>query len=134
MDGILRINGTTGALDTSFSSQPVISSDLGAVVEQDGSTLVSGQTVGDQTPADGSQDFRVIRYFQNGQVDPTYVSPIIQAQGRWMALQSDGKLLISGAPDGQYTNGGTDDSTLIRLNTDGSLDESFTAPSVMWFG
>src|SRR5208283_2717167 len=33
MDGILRINGTTGALDTTFSASPVLSVALGAAVQ-----------------------------------------------------------------------------------------------------
>src|ERR1019366_386554 len=119
------LDATTGALDTGFSAAPVLSQAWGIAVQTDGRVLVGGQTVGDQSGVAGNQYYRVVRYFPNGVVDTSYHSVVTQGIGRWMTLQPDGKLLLSNGGTNVSANGGIDANSIIRLNTDGSLDTSF---------
>ena len=131
MDGILRLNGSNGTLDTTFSANPVVSQSLGVVAQADGRILVAAQTAGDQSGANGNQYFRVVRYNANGTVDSSYQSPVLQGLGRWMTVQPDGKLLVSAGSAGTGSNGGVNATSVVRLNINGSLDSlNFTPPTL----
>jgi uncharacterized repeat protein (TIGR01451 family)/uncharacterized delta-60 repeat protein len=74
----------------------------------------------------------IARFNQNGTIDPTFVtgSGISHSSGSYCtietcAVQQDGKILIGGYFD---TYNGTPVRSMIRLHTNGSIDNTFTFP------
>ncbi len=128
---LIRLN-TNGSLDTSFDGDgkllvPVgTGSDSGqSVIQQaDGKLVVAGWS------SNGSNnDFSLIRLNTDGSLDTSFdtdgklLVPVGAGtdQGWSVIQQADGKLVVAGTS----SNGSNDDFSLIRLNTDGSLDTSF---------
>jgi uncharacterized delta-60 repeat protein len=68
----------------------------------------------------------VARLNNNGTLDTTFDVDgkllLGTGSGRAVAIQSDGKILVAGSGPGQF---GMDDFVVFRLNTDGSLDNTF---------
>ena len=105
----------------------------GVAVQSDGKIVVAG-TVADAS----SSDFGVARYNTNGTLDNTFGSDGKVSTGfgatdgaNAVALQSDGKIVAAG-----FTNssGGDDDYALVRYNTNGTLDNSFSGDGKVIFG
>ena len=138
---VLRYN-TNGSLDTSFSGDGIVTKDVGnydsawsAVVQSDGKILVVGYVNGgiDQPfsmQSDGilvknrDSNFALIRYNSDGSLDTSFGNGgVVTTDFGYndiafgIALQSDGKIVLSGGSDGDFA--------LARYNTDGSLDASF---------
>ena len=125
-----RVNAN-GSLDTSFGSsgQLQLTGGLSFVtalaVQTDGKILVAGST-----PVSGTSQFAINRYLSNGTLDTTFdgdgiVNVDIGAGAdiaQAIAVQSDGKILVSGYGN----NGSNDDFAVVRLNSNGSLDISFS--------
>jgi uncharacterized delta-60 repeat protein len=97
-------------------------------MQPDGKILVAGNgRLGFGTPA-----FALVRYKANGTLDTSFsgdgkvsVGGIGFGSSDWgnsLKLQSDGKILVAG----QSYNGNNFDFSLVRLNTDGSLDTTFS--------
>jgi uncharacterized delta-60 repeat protein len=121
--------GQSGALDSTFGVNGIVSTDLGGsvpdllfsmVIQPDQKILAGGISNG---------DFGVVRYLPDGTPDPEFgdngiVKVDFGATGeycRGMALQSDGRIVLAG--ETHINNLG--DFALARLNTDGSLDTTF---------
>jgi uncharacterized delta-60 repeat protein len=108
---IARLN-SNGSLDTTFDPGSGPGGEiLSAAVQSDGKVLVAGAF------------HLVYRLNSNGSVDATFNSgsganSVIYSA----ALQSDGKLLVAGAFS---AFNGMPRSRIARLNTDGSLDDTF---------
>ena len=118
-----------GKLDTGFGSGgEVITSFAGAVgaaasqvlLQADGKIVVVGSV---QTAMD-NYDFLVLRYTQNGALDPTFANGgvfMLDVDGgdvaNCAAIQLDGKIVVAGGTDATLA--------LFRLNTDGSRDMGF---------
>ena len=121
--GIARLN-SDGALDTSFDPGAGVDNEVQAIVLQpDGKVVIGGvwNTV-DLVP------FRnIARLNSDGSLDLSF-DPGTGANGyvRAMALQPDGKVLIAG--DFQSYNN-INRNYVARVNSDGSLDASFTIGS-----
>lgn len=126
-DGLIRLN-TDGSVDASFSgitsgfdSQQV----MALAIQSDGKILVGGSFTS-YNGAAGAPDY-LIRLNANGSVDSSFSGITSGFDGTvyTIAIQADGKILVGG----QFTtyNGvaGAPDG-LVRLNSDGSLDASFT--------
>ncbi|WP_280192072.1 hypothetical protein [Delftia sp. PS-11] len=134
---LIRLN-TDGTLDTHFGGQgtgrlmvPVSNNadDAHSVVLQaDGKIVVAGVSFNGS-----NNDFSLIRLNTDGTLDPYFGS---QGTGRLMVpvssnadvaysvvLQTDGKIVVAGGSD--TGSGSNKDFSLIRLNTDGTLDTSF---------
>jgi uncharacterized delta-60 repeat protein len=140
---LVRYN-VDGSLDTSFSGTGKLVIDINSgsddtgksvTVQADGKILVAGYSY-----AGTSYDFTVVRYNPNGSLDTSFGSGtgkvVIDIGGDTedlaysVALQSDGKILVAGYSDNTvYLEGapyyGSNDFCLVRLNVDGSLDDSF---------
>lgn len=122
-----------GSADNTFGTNGMLTIDLNSgndqcldmVLQDDGKILLAGMTTGRT-----SADFTVVRLEANGTIDGSFgtagfaiveVSPaydVLQS----IALQPDGKILGVG-----HTTDGPDvDIALIRLNPNGSLDNSFS--------
>ncbi len=126
--GVARYN-PNGSLDTSFSGDGEQRTDLGgkdaaqAVVLQDDGKIVAAGAHG------AGGQFALVRYNTNGSLDTSFSGDgkELNAFGfggaRGVALQSDGKIVVVGGTSGQIQ---ARDFALVRYNTDGSLDTSFS--------
>jgi len=114
----------TYGLDLSFSDDgstmtEIFASgdDLGRALEiqQDGSIFVAGRAT---NGASGNSDFALVRYRADGSVDWKAFADFGAGDDAWgIALQSDGKTLLSGTDGSQFA--------IARFTTDGALDSSF---------
>jgi uncharacterized delta-60 repeat protein len=135
----LNINGTLGSiansgmLDPTFGTGGIVTTPIGSVssikattVQTDGKVVVAGLS-----HTASNQDFGVARYNTNGTLDNTFngTGEVITSIGAGnapdialsIAIQGDGKIVVAG-----YTfNGGNSDFSMVRYNTDGSLDNGF---------
>ncbi|MBX3281956.1 MAG: VCBS repeat-containing protein [Acidobacteria bacterium] len=111
---LARLN-PDGSLDVSFTPPNLNSIIFDIVVQPDGKILVSGNQ-------------KVIRLNSDGSIDPTFTSGTGPNSSVNDVLRlSTGKILISGNFS-QYN--GAPASRVARLNADGTLDASFSVPSI----
>ena len=133
--GIARLN-PDGTTDTDFSFSEQITDTYQGIgflpvtiaFQADGKILIGGNF-----RFNGQDNYGVFRLNQNGSIDSTFTAQtftpypnpaysIVYA----IALQADGKILVGGGFQ-NYGNSGR--NILVRLNTDGSVDTSYTATS-----
>jgi uncharacterized delta-60 repeat protein len=119
VNSIIRLN-SDGSIDETFDIGSGFTSFVQSIVLQaDGKILVGGGFVS----YNGQSSSRIIRLNANGSVDETF--DIGSGFGNIVfsiALQSDGKILVGGA----FTSyNGETSNRIIRLNSDGSIDETF---------
>jgi uncharacterized delta-60 repeat protein len=129
---LARFNAN-GSLDTSFSDDGWLHTTIGAgfdiaesmVIQNDGKIVLVGSS------NNGSNyDFAMVRYNPDGSLDSSFDTDgkVTTAIGggtemaKDVALQSDGKILVGG----YSTYGGNKDFALVRYNTNGSIDTSFS--------
>ncbi len=129
---LLRYN-VDGTLDTSFGGgDGIVATDISGTtdaayvvtLQADGKILLAG------TSHNGANyDFAVLRYNSDGTLDTSFgggdgiVTTPIGTGGDHafgITVQDDQKILVSG-----YSNSATYDFSLVRYNTDGTLDTSF---------
>ncbi|HEX8195296.1 MAG TPA: choice-of-anchor Q domain-containing protein [Pyrinomonadaceae bacterium] len=109
-----------GSLDASFN--PAIDGEISDFdFQPDGKILIAGflKTV------NGVERTRVARLNADGTLDQTFQNPNIAAGSflRTVAAQADGKVIIGG----EFSNiNGTERRNLARLNSDGTLDSTFS--------
>lgn len=133
---VARLN-TDGTYDVSFISHlgdysTIFGGLQSLVVNTDGKIMIAGE----EFRKEGSNDpLYVARLNSDGSFDESFHLPVKlfrpggYAQVLAMNRQSDGKFLIGGT----FTSMGTDldhttTSKIVRLNTDGSIDNSFVSP------
>jgi uncharacterized delta-60 repeat protein len=103
-------SAAVGDLDTSFDTDGIVTTAIGAggdeaksvALQGDGKIVVSGHTVNG-----GNYDFAVVRYNTNGSLDTSFsgdgkVTTAIGASNDYalsIALQSDGKIVVAGYSD-----------------------------------
>jgi len=122
----------SGSLDTAFGTDGIVQYDgghgnagaRGMLIQEDGKIVVSGSN------SNGTDlDVIVLRYTADGLLDPefgsagvvTYDSGTGNDNGRRMALQQEGKIVVVG-----NTHNGTDyDALVLRYDSDGVADEDF---------
>jgi len=128
---LVRYN-SDGALDASFGTGGKVTTHFGSscsanrvVVQSDGKIVVAGCS------NNGSNyDFALVRYNPDGTMDTSFsgggmVTTDIGSSddyGNSMALQPDGKIVVAGSS----AIGGTNHFALVRYNSDGTLDTSFS--------
>jgi len=134
---ILRYNGD-GTLDSTFGTNGVViyEGDQGndgfrdVAIQTNGKIVVSGYT-----KTDAGFDVLTARYTSNGTLDNTFgTSGVVTYDGghgddgaRGVAIQSDGKIVVSG---GNYN--GTDlDVLVLRYNSTGTSDNAFGTNGVV---
>ena len=140
---------TGGQLDTSFNGTGTVTTQIGGTSSDSTAAVVAVQSdgklvvAGNGTTNTGSRDFQVARYLGNGTLDTSFnasgtrdihvggedsnVGAAVQA----IAIQpSDGKIVLAGGPRGgpqvgfmSVENG---HAALVRLNTNGTLDPTFS--------
>lgn len=116
--------GTAGKVTTSISSGQ--DKAYGVSIQSDGKIIVAGYSTSTIT----GKDFSVARYNSNGTLDNDFgnngiVTIDLQTGSEdiaySVALQTDGKIVLAGSSD----NGTNQDAALVRINSDGTLDNSF---------
>ncbi len=125
---LLRLN-PDGSLDNSFSATGVIPNPgrLNAIaIQADGKILVSTNT------SSGPIDPKLTRLNSNGSIDNSFTISTANDNISDIAVQTDGKILVSG----NFTGYQKDFSRvrITRLNSDGSLDNSFSAGPIPFNG
>lgn len=129
---LIRYNND-GTLDTTFSFDGKVITDFGGIydacfsvgIQSDGKIVLAGVSL--SGPNDG---FAVARYNNDGTLDSTFSADGkvttkiggIYDVGLSVALQSDGKIVVAGSSD----NGVDNDFALVRYNTNGTLDNTFS--------
>jgi uncharacterized delta-60 repeat protein len=122
---------TSGAIDSSFGNDGLVFTQIGTgsgatdmVVQLDGKIVVSGTS-----QVDGNEQIGVARYNSNGSLDSSFGSGgkvLIESPGatgfsNLISLQADGKIVIGGSILGS----GNKDILVVRMNANGSLDNTF---------
>ncbi len=131
--GILSVNGAPGDLDPGFNAAAFGVTSTGSTIsvikkQPDGKFLVGGTF----TELNGQVTVAVARLNSDGSVDTGFSSPEFGngtgVGGAILAIgvQSDGKIVVGGSIFGVNN---VNDRKLYRLNPDGSLDNSFQAPT-----
>ncbi len=139
---LVRYN-SDGNLDSSFSDDGILATATGALWS--GANSVELQTDGKILLAGSSYDsgsyktyFQLVRYNSDGSLDSSFsgdgkLTTAIGKEtdiGRSVTLQGDGKILLAGSSK-QYSNGiYNNDFALVRYNSDGSLDSSFSGDGI----
>jgi len=119
-NNIVKINGNTAAIDTSFNYGTGTNGAVNKIrIQQDDKIIV----VGAFTTYSGSTANRIVRLNTDGTIDPTYNTGVgFNATVGFTQLQSDGKLIAIGS----FTSySGSAINRIVRLNTDGTIDTSF---------
>ncbi len=131
---VVRYN-PNGSLDTSFNGTGKVITSLGnrsvayaAVLQPDGKIVAAGYA-GNLSAA---VNFALARYNTDGSLDSGFgaggkVIHAVSTNDNFIndvALQPDGKIVVTGWFD--VTNGGTTRSAIVRYNTNGSIDTSFS--------
>ena len=120
---LVRCN-TDGSLDTTFGNGGVVIGGVGQgntmTIQSDGKILLGGSSNG---------SFAVVRYHADGTIDNTFGTDGIvntpvgsSSEGKSLALQSNGKIVIGGS---SYNLETSHDFTITRYNMDGTLDNTF---------
>jgi uncharacterized delta-60 repeat protein len=117
-----------GSLDNTFGAGGIVTTDFGndyadgysVAIQIDGKIVVAG---------DDYHTFTVVRYNTDGSLDSTFdsdgkVITVIGTGGadaKSVVIQNDGKIIVAG-----FSGNGTDwDFTVVRYNSNGSLDNTF---------
>lgn len=127
---VVRLDDT-GSLDNSFSSDGVVTTDLGnstdvaysTALQTDGKIIIAGGTY-----SNDHYNLGMVRYNADGIIDTTFSSGSGKVitdvgatlLGRAVAVVDD-KIFVAG----NYDNGANNDFFLSKYNSDGSLDNTF---------
>lgn len=134
--------GTGGKVFTDFNGNSEVGNDM--VIQPDGKIILAG--TGIITTANG-YDFCVARYNIDGSLDTTFgvngkanfeITNFNNSTKRdyatGVALQSDGKIVISGyCPESNFSSADNQFS-VIRLNSNGTLDTTYGSNGILRFG
>jgi len=134
-----------GDLDTSFGTDGIVTTSIsdgsdrgyGLAILADGKILVSGRA----DFSSGVGEFAVVRYNSDGTLDTSFGTDGIVTtsisdgddSGYELAIQADGKILVSGIAD-LYTLDDTGDFAVVRYSSDGTLDTSFGTDGIVTTG
>ena len=127
-----------GSLDTSFSSDGTVTTDIGGywdlaysmAVQSDGKIILAGMASGNPS---SSSDFALVRYNTDGSLDTSFDNDgkVVDSAGYFqenlhsVIVQSDGKILAAGSGGNGESINGISDFVLLRYNSDGSRDIGF---------
>lgn len=134
-DFLLLRHNSDGSIDTSFGSSGQVLTDLGtnlqdtalaAIQQTDGKLVAAGRSYNSSL---GYQVSSLARYNSDGSLDTSFsgdgrLTIDVSGGNNWLnavAQQADGKLLAVG----QAYDGNTTRISLVRFNSDGTLDNSF---------
>ena len=118
-NGIIRLN-TGGTIDNTFNIGTGFTSNVVSIALQPDGKILAG---GDFTSYSGVTSNRIIRLNSDGTIDNTFnIGGGFSSNVRKMVLQPDGKILAVGD---FISYDGTNSNRIIRLNTGGTIDNTF---------
>ena len=121
---IVKLNAN-GSTDAGFISGTGFNAEPSSVVVQNNNRIV---VAGGFTNYNGTTANRIVRLLANGTIDNTYLTGTgFNAAPVALLLQTDGKIIVAGS---FTTYNGTSVHKVVRLNTNGTLDNTFSAPGV----
>jgi uncharacterized delta-60 repeat protein len=138
---LLRYNGD-GSLDSSFTGDGVLITDIGAydearsmALQPDGKIVLAGRKENSR----GEADFALVRYNSDGSLDNSFSGDGMQttavgsywSYGQSVKLQANGKIVLAGTSTNSRSSSGDIDFALARYNSDGSLDNSFSGDGIL---
>ena len=139
-DFALARYNSDGSLDTTFSDDGMVTTAIGSLddygysvaVQADGKILVAGHSIQNGS---GGSEFALVRYNRDGNLDTTFsgdgmVTTVIgmrNGAGQSVAIQADGKILVAGS---SWSDSGSE-FALVRYNSDGSLDATFSGDGIV---
>lgn len=128
--GLVRFN-TDGTLDHTFGTSGKVTTDINSdydiclslALQPDGKIVAGGYS-----DNGSNNDFCLVRYNSNGSLDNSFSTNGMATFdfagdndfGRALVVQPDGKIILAG-----YADISNNDFALLRLNADGTLDNSF---------
>lgn len=118
-----KVLGQQVFVDPTFNAQASLNSTVWASqIQSDGKIIVGGEF----TNFNSTIVNRIVRLNTDGTIDNSFVIGTGFNSTVWaIAIQSDGKILVGG----QFTNyNGASCDKLVRLNSNGTIDASFTPP------
>jgi uncharacterized delta-60 repeat protein len=137
---LVRYN-TDGSLDTTFNTTGIVTTAVGTsleycdavAIQPDGKIVAAGTSYSNG----GQEFFALVRYNTDGSLDTTFNTTGIvtttlgtnYADAFAVAIQSDGKIVAAGISING--NGSQYFFTLVRYNTDGSLDTTFNTTGIV---
>ena len=120
---IIRLN-TDGTRDTTFNSGTGFNTNVSAMAIQPDGKIVA---VGFFATYSGSAASRIVRLNTDGTIDNTFLSSSgFNAPVNDVSIQSDGKIVVGG---GYSTYNNFAASRIVRLNTSGTIDNTFLSSS-----
>ena len=141
-DFALARYNSDGSLDTSFGNGGTVTTDVGVdrefartiALQADGAIIIAGGI--DRSDNNPGLDSAILRYNNDGSLDTSFgtngivttdLADLEQVDG--LAIQSDGKIVTVGL----FLNNAifNSDFTLVRYNSDGSLDTSFGTDGIV---
>ncbi len=147
--GLTAYSQNPADLDITFGSGGLVSTDFNSlnehgtamVIQPDGKIILVGSGI--INTAD-HMDFCIARYHTDGSLDMSFgidgkanfeitnfENTLKRDYASGVALQSDGKILICGISPKENLSTARNDFTIIRLNTDGSLDTSYATNGIL---
>lgn len=136
---ITVVLAASGDLDTTFDGDGLVTTDLGrsdiaqgiAIQPADGKIIAVGYSY---IPSTATQDFAAARYNVDGTLDNAFSTDGLLTTdftGRDtafdVAIQSNGKIVVSGLVCAAPNTKGTCDAAVARYNTDGTPDNNFSS-------
>ncbi len=137
---IIRYN-SDGSLDNTFDTDGKVTTSLSSLDEHCTAIAIQSDgkivAVGNSNTIGSNRDFAVVRYNSNGSLDSSFDSDGIITKNvggtkdyaHAVAIQVDGKIVVAG-----YANrptGSSEDFALVRLNSDGSVDNTFDGDGII---
>lgn len=122
---IVRLN-TDFSIDTTFAYGTGFNAEtIGLGIQSDGKIVVAGAF----TSYNGTARNRIVRLNTDGSIDGTFnVGTGFNATVWALTIQPDGKILLGG----DFTSySGSAVSKIVRLNTNGSIDDTFVSPGTI---
>ena len=129
---LLRIDPNTGAIDPTWNPDPTVTAAgfYGVAEAPDGKIYYSTALTGELANGSDPAVRRLIRLNTDGSRDTSFNSPIFAIGARFVAVQPDGKIIVcSGGLGLQGVPPAGSIVQTVRLNTDGSLDNTFQSPN-----
>jgi uncharacterized delta-60 repeat protein len=136
---VVRYN-SDGSLDTSFDNDGIVLTNFGEfsndrafdIIIQDDEKIVA---CGYNTDQETGRDFAMIRYNTDGSLDNTFngtgmVSTPIEIavdEARSINIQNDGKIVLAGFSFDSFIR----NFTVVRYNSDGTLDNTFDSDGIV---
>jgi len=128
-----------GSPDATFGSGGIVTTDIGTyakawavVIQADGKIVIAGRS-----GTVFQSDFTLVRYNPNGSLDTSFGTGgiVITSFGGFsqiedVAIQSDGKIVVTGDAPSFGASTSLSIFTMARYNTDGSLDATFDGDGV----